>query len=468
MELLYLFIGLALGFVIAWLLFRNGKTDNTAQGRVQELEKANAALQAQLTAQQQEQQRISENAQREKQQQQQLAQQASDKVAELSGKLGSLEAELQEKEKRLAEQKTELESLQKKLTAEFENLANRIFEDKSQKFAEQNKTSLDDLLKPLGEKIKDFEKKVNDVYVNETRERASLKEQLVQLHQLNQQMSQDAQNLTRALKGESKTQGSWGEMILESILEKSGLINGNEYIVQPSFISEDGRRQFPDVLINLPEEKHIIIDSKVTLTGWERYSSAANDNEKAIFLREHLDSIRRHIRGLSEKRYQDIPHLRTPDYVLLFMHNEPAFNLAMQTDPELFNFAFEYNVLVVTPTTLLATLRLVAQIWRQEKQNRNVIRIADEAEKMYDKFVGFVEELKEVGKKIDDSKKSYDTALKRLSEGRGNVIGKIESLKKLGLKVNKQIPQDILDMSDESDESEEPGTKDDTNENTES
>lgn len=465
MEFLYLFIGLALGFVIGWLLFRNGNTDAAAQVRVQELEKNNAALQAQLAAQQQEQQRNSENAQREKQQQQQLAQQASDKVAELSGKLGSLEAELQEKEKRLAEQKTELESLQKKLTAEFENLANRIFEDKSQKFAEQNKTSLNDLLKPLGEKIKDFEKKVNDVYVNETRERASLKEQLVQLHQLNQQMSQDAQNLTRALKGESKTQGSWGEIILENILEKSGLVRDREFVVQPSFTTDDGRRQFPDVVIHLPEDRHIVIDSKVALTAYERFNSAENETEKAAFLKEHLDAVRRHIRSLSEKRYQDIYPINSPDYVLLFIANEPAFNLAMQADHGLFNFAIEYNVLLVTPTTLLASLRMVAQIWRQENQNRNVIRIAEEAEKMYDKFVGFVEELKDVGKKIDDSKKSYDTALKRLSEGRGNVIGRIENLKKLGLKVNKQIPQDILDMSADTDE---PGADDDTTENTES
>jgi DNA recombination protein RmuC len=459
MEFLYLFIGLALGFVIAWLLFRNGNTDAAAQARVQELDKTNAALQAQLTAQQQEQQRNSENAQREKQQQQQLVQQASDKVAELTGKLASREAELQAMDKRLAEQKTELENLQKKLTAEFENLANRIFEDKSQKFAEQNKTSLDDLLKPLSEKIKDFEKKVNDVYVNETRERASLKEQLVQLHQLNQQMSQDAQNLTRALKGESKTQGSWGEIILENILEKSGLVRDREFTVQPSFTTDDGRRQFPDVVIHLPEDRHIVIDSKVALTAYERFNSAENEAEKAAFLKEHLDAVRRHIRSLSEKRYQDIYPINSPDYVLLFIANEPAFNIAMQADQGLFNFAIEYNVLLVTPTTLLASLRMVAQIWRQENQNRNVIRIAEEAEKMYDKFVGLAEELLKLGRSIDTTKKSYDDAMNRLSTGNGNVIRRIGKLKELGLKVKKNLPQELLDKSDDDD---------DTNENTES
>lgn len=458
MEFLYLFIGLALGFVIAWLLFRNGNTDAAAQARVQELDKTNAALQAQLTAQQQEQQRLVATAQQEKQQQQQLVQQASEKVNELTGKLAGRETELQNMDKRLAEQKTELENLQKKLTAEFENLANRIFEDKSQKFAEQNKTNLDDLLKPLGEKIKDFEKKVNDVYVNETRERASLKEQLVQLHQLNQQMSTDAQNLTRALKGESKTQGSWGEIILENILEKSGLVRDREFTVQPSFTTDDGRRQFPDVVINLPEERHIVIDSKVALTAYERYNSAENETEKAAFLKEHIDSVRRHIRSLSEKRYQDIYPISSPDYVLLFIANEPAFNLAMQADQGLFNFAIEYNVLLVTPTTLLASLRMVAQIWRQENQNRNVIRIAEEAEKMYDKFVGFAEELLKLGRSIETTKKSYDDAMNRLSTGNGNVVRRISNLKELGLKVKKNIPQELLDKSGD----------DDTNENPES
>lgn len=459
MEFLYLFIGLALGFVIGWLLFRNGNTDAAAQVRVQELDKSNAALQAQLAAQQQEQQRIITTAQQEKQQQQLLLQQTTEKANELNAKLASRETELQNMDQRLAEQKTELENLQKKLTAEFENLANRIFEDKSQKFAEQNKSSISDLLKPLSENIKEFEKKVNDVYVNETRERASLKEQLLQLHQLNQQMSQDAQNLTRALKGESKTQGSWGEIILENILEKSGLVRDREFTVQPSFTTDDGRRQFPDVVIHLPEDRHIVIDSKVALTAYERFNSAENETEKAAFLKEHLDAVRRHIRSLSEKRYQDIYPINSPDYVLLFVANEPAFNIAMQADQGLFNFAIEYNVLLVTPTTLLASLRMVAQIWRQENQNRNVIRIAEEAEKMYDKFVGFAEELLKLGRSIDTTKKSYDDAMNRLSTGNGNVIRRIGKLKELGLKVKKNLPQELLDKSDDDD---------DTNENTES
>ncbi|TND01030.1 MAG: hypothetical protein FD123_4302 [Bacteroidetes bacterium] len=452
MEFLYLFTGLALGFLIAWLLLRNRSPAGGDSARTQELDRQNAALKAQLQSQQGEQQRTQDASAAERKQLQQVIEDAQKRAQQLGESLATRNAEYTALEKKLNEQRQELDALQKKLVTEFENLANRIFEEKSQKFTEQNRSNLDILLKPLGEQIKDFEKKVNEVYVSDTKERASLKEQILQLHQLNQQMSKDAQNLTKALKGESKTQGSWGEIVLENILEKSGLVRDREFTVQSNFQGEDGRRLQPDVIIHLPEDRHIVIDSKVALVAYERYSSAENETEQISYAKEHTESIRRHIRQLSDKRYQDIYGIKSPDYVLLFIANEPAFYLAMKASPDLFNEAIERDVIIVTPTTLLGTLRMVAHIWRQEYQNRNVLQIANEAASMYDKFAGFIEEMVTVGKKLDDSKKSYEIAMGRLYIGPGNVVKRIENLKALGLKVNKSLPPELLDKANENEQ----------------
>jgi DNA recombination protein RmuC len=351
-------------------------------------------------------------------------------------------------EQRLLEQKTELEQLNQRLKTEFENLAARILEEKSLKFTEQNKQSMDTILNPLKEKIKDFEDKVQKVYDAEAAERNMLKGEIKQLMSLNQLMHQDAQNLTKALKGDTKTQGNWGEFILESILEKSGLVKDREYLAQTSISNEDGKRFQPDILINLPDGKCLIIDSKVSLVAYERYVSTEEEMVKAVSLKEHIQSLRGHIKNLSDKNYQSLYGVKSLDFVLLFVPIESAFALSVQHDAQLFNDAFERNIVIVSPSTLLATLRTVANIWRQENQNKNAIDIANKAGDMYDKFVGFVDDLISLGNKMKDSQKAYEAAMNKLHQGTGNLVKRSEDLKKLGAKATKSIPQTLLDRSE--------------------
>jgi len=370
------------------------------------------------------------------------------KVLQLSNEKSSLKTDYDNLQEKLKEQKSEVEQLQEKFTKEFENLANKILEEKSSKFTIQNKENLDQILKPLSEKIKDFEKKVEDVYVSDSKERAGLIQQIKTLHDLNQQMSKDATNLTNALKGQTKTQGNWGEFILESILEKSGLEKNREYFVQESLTAENGKRLQPDVLVKLPENKTIVIDSKVSLIAYEKFNSSEDENEKNTAIREHILSIRNHLKGLSSKSYQNLYQIQSLDFVLMFLPIEPAFGLAVQNDIGLFNDAFEKNIVIVSPSTLLATLRTIASIWRQENQNKNAIEIARQSGALYDKFVGFVEDLIAVGNKIDSSKDSYVNAMKKLHEGSGNLVSRVERIKKLGAKTTKALPQSLLDKSD--------------------
>ncbi len=469
MEFLFLTAGILLGALITWL-FLKGKmaAPGGADPRVAGLDRDNAALMAQVNALADEKKRLhtEKDAERSRADEQlkvlrheleEYLDLERGKVGVLTDHLARKEAEMEALEKRLKEQKEELEQLQQRFTKEFENLANRIFEEKSKKFTEQNRTQLDDLLKPLGEKIKDFEKKVNDVYLDETKERASLKEQLSQLHQLNQQMSRDAQNLTRALKGETKTQGSWGEFILETILEKSGLVRDREFSVQASFTSEDGRKLQPDIIVNLPENKHLIIDSKVSLVAYERFIAAETEDDRALALKDHISSIKKHIKDLSEKNYHQIYQLNSPDFVLLFIPIEPAASMALQGEQELYTDALGKNIVLVAPSMLLAILRMTSNMWRQEKQNKNVLKIAEEAAAMYEKFVGFTDAMIEMGRKLDDSKKYYTMAMGRFSEGPGNVVKRIENLKNLGLKVNKSIDAKLLERSGNEEPEEEPG-----------
>ena len=370
------------------------------------------------------------------------------KVLQLSNEKSSLKTDYDNLQEKLKEQKSEVEQLQEKFTKEFENLANKILEEKSSKFTIQNKENLDQILKPLSEKIKEFEKKVEDVYVSDSKERAGLIQQIKTLHDLNQQMSKDATNLTNALKGQTKTQGNWGEFILESILEKSGLEKNREYFVQESLTAENGKRLQPDVLVKLPENKTIVIDSKVSLIAYEKFNSSEDENEKNTAIREHILSIRNHLKGLSSKSYQNLYQIQSLDFVLMFLPIEPAFGLAVQNDIGLFNDAFEKNIVIVSPSTLLATLRTIASIWRQENQNKNAIEIARQSGALYDKFVGFVEDLIAVGNKIDSSKESYANAMKKLHEGSGNLVSRVERIKKLGAKTTKALPQSLLDKSD--------------------
>ena len=304
----------------------------------------------------------------------------------------------------------------------------------------------------IQEKISEFEKKVEETNKESIKGHASLKEQLQMLKEMNQQVTQEAKNLTTALKGQSKTQGNWGEFILESILEKSGLVKGREYVVQESLTAESGKRFQPDVIINLPENKSIIIDSKVSLVGYERFISAEDEHEKQLGLREHINSIRSHIKNLSGKNYQNLYQLESLDFVLMFMPIEPAFAYAVQSDPSLFSDAFEQNIVIVSPSTLLATLRTISSIWRQESQNKNALEIARQSGEMLDKFAAFVDDLISVGKGLVGAKDNYDKAMNKLSEGRGNLISRSEKIKKLGAKASKSLPPNILNRADIDDE----------------
>ncbi len=368
------------------------------------------------------------------------------KVLELNSKLSSLQSDYNNLQQKLTEQKGELEELQQKFTKEFENLANKIFEEKTNKFSEQSKANLSEILNPLREKISEFQSKVEETNKESIDRFASLRQQLFNLKELNQQMSQDAQNLVKALKGDTKTQGDWGEIQLERILERSGLRKGEEYTVQESFTTEEGRRR-PDVIVHLPENKKIIIDSKVSLVHYERFVSAETEEEKNINLRSFIDSVKKHIKELSDKKYQNLFSEGSLDFVLMFIPIEPAFSLAIQFGENLYVDAYEKNIVIVSPSTLLATLRTIANIWKQEYQNQNVIEIAKQSGALYDKFVGFIDDLKSVGERMDQAKTSYVDAMKKLSEGSGNLVNRAEKIKKLGAKTSKSLPQSILNRA---------------------
>ncbi|NEW80000.1 MAG: DNA recombination protein RmuC [Gelidibacter sp.] len=358
-------------------------------------------------------------------------------------------------EEKLNENKAEVEKLQEKFSKEFEILASKILEEKSVKFTEQNKENLKNILSPLQEKIQTFEKKVEDTHKESIDYHAALRQQILGLKDLNLQMSKDTINLTKALKGDSKTQGNWGELVLERVLEKSGLEKDREYFVQQSFNNEEGKRILPDVVIHLPDGKKMVIDSKVSLTAYEQFVNSDDDYEKSQFLKEHVNSLKRHIEQLSEKRYEDIYKIESPDFVLLFIPIEPAFAVALNIDNQLYNKAFEKNIVIVTPTTLLATLRTIDSMWNNEKQQRNAIEIARQAGALYDKFEGFIADLTNVGKKMDEAKTEYRNAMNKLFEGKGNLIVSVEKLKKMGAKSKKSLPQNIIERAENIEELEE-------------
>jgi DNA recombination protein RmuC len=372
------------------------------------------------------------------------------KIVELTGNLSTALANLSNVSSKLQDQKNELDQIQEKFRVEFKNLANEILEEKSIRFTEQNKTNLNEILKPLGEKIKEFEKKVDDTYDKESKERFSLAKEIVKLADLNQKISQDAQNLTIALKSDSKKQGNWGELVLERVLEGSGLVKGQEYIREFATKTEQGDYR-PDVIVNLPDNKHIIIDAKVSLVAYNEFVNADIPEEREKFLKAHLTSIKNHIKILGDKNYQKIETFDTPDYVLLFIPIESSFSVALQADYDLFHYAWERNVVIVSPTTLLATLRTVASIWKHEKQEMNVKEIARQSGELYDKFVGFLEDLLDIGNKIAATQKSFDASINKLSTGKGNLIRRTEKLKELGLKPTKEIPKSLLGNSESED-----------------
>ena len=360
-----------------------------------------------------------------------------------------LEAERRQSADKLSALQQSAQEAKAVLSDQFKNLANEILEEKSRRFAEQNQQNLDTLLKPLQEKLTDFRKQVDETYQSEARERFALKQEVEKLAGLNLRMTDETRALTNALKGESKTQGDWGELVLETILENSGLRKGEEYLVQDTQTISDGSRLQPDVVIRLPESKHLVIDSKVSITAYTRYMQSDDEDVKVSELNSHVLSIKQHIQGLSAKNYQDLYGVGSIDFVLMFIPIEPAFLAAMRHAPEIYQDALKKNIVIVCPSTLLATVRTVAHLWRQEQQNRNAQEIARQCAALYDKFVGFVEDLDKVGQRLEQAQVSYSDAVGKLKTGRGNLIRTAENVKKLGVKPNKSLPSKLTDVADD-------------------
>lgn len=430
MDYLLLIIGLAVGAIIGYLLANNKKNQSPAIN--------DDSLILELRANQQQ---INQDLQSERAQKESL-------IAQLS-KQQQLQSSLQE---RLNEEEKRAEEMRQRFAVEFQNLANKIFEEKSTRFTQQNKEQIELLLRPFRENLKDFETKVDKVYKEENTERINLKAEIKLLSDLNKQISSEANNLAVALKGDNKTQGNWGELVLENILEQSGLREGQEYTLQHSTQNIEGDRIRPDVIINLPEGKHIIIDSKVSLNAYTAMISSETDEDRKRFTKAHVESVRGHIKGLADKNYQSAGNLITPDFVLLFLPIEAAFAAAVQNDSELFTYAWDKKIVLVSPTTLLATLRTVSSIWKQEQRNKNAELIASEAGKMYDKFAAFVGDMENIGTQLERTSKAYKEAMNKLSDGSGNLINRAEKMRKLGLKTTKDINKSLINDQEETEE----------------
>lgn len=359
-----------------------------------------------------------------------------------------LEAELDSERKQGLGRIESLNEAKEALTSQFKNLANEILEDKSKRFTEQNAASLDALLKPLQTKLTEFKEQVSNSYGNEARERFALKSEIERLANLNLRMSDETRSLTQALKGDSKVQGNWGELVLESILESSGLRKGEEYLVQDSHTQTDGSRLQPDVVVKLPEGRSLVVDSKVSITAYARHAETTDPIVAEQELAAHIQSLRQHIQGLSGKNYSSLYGIGSVDFVLMFVPIEPAFLLALKTAPNLYQEALAKNIVLVCPSTLMATLRTVAHLWRQDHQNRNALEIAKQCGTLYDKFVGFVEDLEKLGQRLDQAQTSYHDAFNKLKSGKGNLIRTAEKVRELGVKPSKNISTPLLDSSD--------------------
>lgn len=370
-------------------------------------------------------------------------------IQELHMDIVKKEATLEHADEKLKAQQEDITKLQEKFSKDFEILASKILEEKSSKFTERNKENMEQILNPLQDKIKSFEKKVEDTHKESIEKQSALRQQILGLKELNEQMSKDAVNLTKALKGDSKKQGDWGELQLETILEKAGLQKDVHFSTQDGYRDEEEKLKKPDLIINLPDNKHLIIDSKVSLTGYERFFSAENEIDENSGLKNHIQSIQKHIKELGTKNYSDLYGINSPDYVIMFVPIEPALMIALQQDQDLYLQALDKNVVMVSTSTLLATLTTVASIWKQEDQKRNVIEIARQAGALYDKFEGLVQDLIKVGKQLNASQEGYKSAMNKLTEGKGNLISRVEKLKTLGAKTKKALPQNLLERADD-------------------
>ncbi|MCF2946599.1 DNA recombination protein RmuC [Paraglaciecola aquimarina] len=393
-------------------------------------------------------QRIAE-LETEKQQWQQEYQQANKQASDLRTQLESQAARFEQEQIASNEKLQLLEAAEKRLKEQFENVANKIFEQKQEKFSQSSKENLDSILSPFKEQIEGFKRQVTDQYVKEGQERASLKTEILGLKELNQQITHDAAALTKALKGDNKTQGNWGEVVLERILKESGLREGHEFDTQVSLKNEVGKQYQPDVVVHLPGDKDVVVDSKVSLAAYERYFNEQEDElVRAVHLKEHVNSIRNHIKELGKKDYQDLKGIRTLDYVLMFIPIESAFLLAADQAPDLLKLAFDNNIMLVSPTNLLVALRTINNIWQYEYQNQNAQKIAENAAKLYDKFHGFVTDMDKVGKAIESTQKNFDGAMNKLSTGKGNLVRQVEQFRKLGVQSNKKLDGKLLDHAE--------------------
>ncbi|MDR0954012.1 MAG: DNA recombination protein RmuC [Rikenellaceae bacterium] len=415
-PILYLFIGLAAGIAIAYFFGRQ-----MLRGSTRILQTQNEELQKEATDK-------------------------NEKLLEHTRANASLEATNRALREKLESQTDEIARIQKEARLEFENVANRILEEKSKRFTETNRESIGNLLKPLGENLDKFRQKVEETYDRESKERFSLTHVVKELAQMNQRISEEANNLTNALRSNNKVQGNWGEMILENILEQSGLQKDREYFIQETLRdeanqtlkSEEGRRMIPDVVIHYPDQRKVVVDSKVSLTDYLEYNASDDPTACDTLAARHVASVRRHVDELKQKNYQ--AHIASLDFVMMFIPNEPAYVLALQTDPGLWQYAYEKGVLLISPTNLITSLRLIHDLWKREYQNRNALEIADRGALLYDKFAGFVENMARIGESIDRTRTTYDDAMSQLRDGRGNLIGQAEKLRSLGVRAKKRLP----------------------------
>ncbi len=445
MEIVYIVIGIVAGGLAGWI-FAQTKYASKVQDFIAKLSSATASLQS---ANQNLADRADEIEKLKKDIDEHRLQ-----ITESAQKLATERASRDALKEKLETQKKEIEDMGKRFNTEFENIANRILETKSEKFTELNRKNLGAILEPLGKNIEEFKKTVNETYDKEAKERFSLGERVKELALLNQQISEEARNLTKALKGESKTQGCWGEMILETILEKSGLRKGEEYFMEHQLTDEqgnplrsdsEGRKMRPDVVIKYPDNRSVIIDSKVSLNAFSRYMDSTDAGGQAKALSEHVEALKIHINELNNRGYDDYD--RSLDFVMMFIPSEPAYIAALQGDPELWNYAYEKRILLLNPTNLITSLKLIVDLWKREYQNRNAQQIAERGAKLYDKFVGFVSNLQEIGKHIDKAKDAYSDSFSQLSTGKDNLVLQATKLKSLGIKNKKEVPEEIVKNS---------------------